>query len=176
MWRKAGRLPEYRKTGRTHRWREVPFPCPYGQFSSKHAPNERTLTSLAGIADHGCAMPPVTYERERRSSRIFMRIRVLLAGKNQQGRRFRHACETIVINAHGGLLYLDQDLQMGSVLMVTNPFTQDDQECRVVYVGEDSDKGRRVGIEFLSPSPHFWGVEFTQTDWPADRALPLQKN
>jgi hypothetical protein len=30
-----------------------------------------------------------------------------------------------------------------------------------------SDKGTRVGVEFLSPSPHFWGVEFAPQDWPA---------
>jgi hypothetical protein len=28
-----------------------------------------------------------------------------------------------------------------------------------------SEKGTRVGVEFLSPSPHFWGVEFAQQDW-----------
>jgi hypothetical protein len=37
----------------------------------------------------------------------------------------------------------------------------------VVYLGEMSDKGTRVGIEFLSPSPHFWGVDFAPRDWPA---------
>jgi hypothetical protein len=105
-----------------------------------------------------------------------MRVRVLLAGKNQQGRRFRHACETIVINAHGALLYFDQDLEVGSVLTLSNPFTQEDQECRVVYLGEDSEKGRRVGIEFLTPSPHFWGVEFTSTDWSPVRPGTVQKN
>jgi len=109
-------------------------------------------------------MPPLVYERERRSTRVFMRIRVMLAGKNQQGRRFREATETIVISAHGGLLYLSQDLAMGSMLILTNPFTQDEQECRVVYLGDDSDKGNRVGIEFLTPAPHFWGVEFTHPD------------
>jgi hypothetical protein len=36
----------------------------------------------------------------------------------------------------------------------------------VVYIGDTSDKGTRVGVEFLSPSPHFWGVEFAQQDWP----------
>jgi len=110
-------------------------------------------------------MATLVYERERRSSRVFMRIRVLLAGKNQQGRRLREATETIVINAHGGLVYLGQDLVMGSMLILTNPFTQDEQECRVVYLGDDSDKGRRVGIEFLTPAPRFWGVEFTHQDW-----------
>ena len=126
--------------------------------------------------DHGCVMSPVAYDRERRSSRVFMRVRVLLAGKNQQGRRFRHACETIVINAHGALLYFDQDLEVGSVLVLSNPFTQEDQECRVVYLGEDSDKGRRVGIEFLTPSPHFWGVEFTNPDWTPVHPGSVHKN
>ena len=121
-------------------------------------------------------MSPAVYERERRSSRVFMRIRVLLAGKNQQGRHFRHVCETIVINAHGALLYFDQDLKMGSVLVLTNAFTQDEQECRVVYLGDDSDKGQRVGIEFLTPAPRFWGVEFTQPDWVPAQAVSLQKN
>jgi hypothetical protein len=120
-------------------------------------------------------MAPAVYERERRSSRMFMRVRVLLAGKNHQGRRFRNHCETIVINAHGALLYLDQELDMGSVLVLTNPFTQDEQECRVVYLGDDSDKGRRVGIEFLTPSPHFWGIEFTHPDWTAPPGS-FQKN
>jgi PilZ domain-containing protein len=122
-------------------------------------------------------MPPAIYERERRSARVFMRVRVTLAGKNQQGRRFRRPCETIVINAHGALLYLDQDLEVGSVLTLTNAVSEEDQECRVVYLGdEDSEKGRRVGIEFLTPSPHFWGVEFTSPDWTSVQPGAVQKN
>jgi hypothetical protein len=105
-----------------------------------------------------------------------MRIRVLLAGKNQQGRRFRHVCETIVISAHGALLYFDQDLEIGSLLVLTNPFTADEQECRVVYLGEDSDKGRRVGIEFVTPAPRFWGIEFTHPDLASAQSGSLQEN
>jgi hypothetical protein len=26
-------------------------------------------------------------------------------------------------------------------------------------------------VEFLSPSPHFWGVDFTPQDWPARPAV-----
>jgi hypothetical protein len=121
-------------------------------------------------------MSTLVYERERRSSRVFMRVRVMLAGKNQRGRRFREATETIVVNAHGGLLYLTQDLELGSMLVLTNPFTQDEQECRVVYLGDDSDKGRRVGIEFLTPAPRFWGVEFAQPDRAPARSGSAQQN
>lgn len=112
-------------------------------------------------------MMPEHYSRERRSSRVFTRIPVRAAGKDSDGRKFRENSQTIVINAHGGLLYLQKSLELGAELVLINPATEEEQECRVVYLGDTSDKGTRVGVEFLSPSPHFWGVEFTPQDWPA---------
>lgn len=111
-------------------------------------------------------MPTADAANKRRSSRVFIKIRVQAKGKNLQGRSFRHATETIVVNAHGGLMYLDESLEMGSDLVVTNPGTEEEVECRVVYLGDAGEKGRRVGVEFLSPAPHFWGVEFPPADWP----------
>jgi hypothetical protein len=137
---------------------------------------ECKIDHTRGLADHEWVMSLAVYERERRSSRMFMRIRVLLAGKNNQGRRFKHACETIVINAHGALLYADQELEVGALLVLTNPFTQDEQECRVVYLGDDSDKGQRVGVEFLTPAPRFWGVEFAGPDWTPVQTSSVTKN
>jgi len=108
----------------------------------------------------------VDIDKIRRSTRVFMRVRVVAAGKNSDKRRFRETCETIVINAHGGLLYLNQPLGMDAVIVLTNPFTQEEQECRIVFLGDANDKGQRVGLEFLTPAPHFWGVDFVPTDWP----------
>jgi len=102
-----------------------------------------------------------------------MRVRVVAAGKNADSRRFREACETIVISAHGGLLYLNQPLELDLMIVLTNPFTQEEQECRVVFLGDATEKGQRVGLEFLAPSPHFWGVDFVPSDWPAPPA-PVQ--
>lgn len=102
----------------------------------------------------------------RRSSRVFLRMPVLTKGRNMQGRTFRQPTETIVINAHGGLIYLNETLEMGAEIVVINPATEDEQECRVVFLGNASDKGQRVGVEFLTPAPHFWGVEFPPPDWP----------
>src|SRR4029077_4590257 len=109
--------------------------------------------------------------KPRRSTRVFMRVRVVVAGKNSDNRRFREACETIVINAHGGLMYLNQPLALDAMLVLTNPFTQDKQESRGVFLGEATDKGQRVGVEFLTPAPHFWGVDFVPSDWPAPHAV-----
>ena len=112
-------------------------------------------------------MGSTNYERGRRSVRMFARMRVVVSGKNKIGKRFRETCETVVINAHGGLLYTSQPMVLDCMLVLNNPFTQEEQESRVVYLGEetDSDKGQRMGVEFLTPSPHFWGVEFAPADW-----------
>jgi hypothetical protein len=122
------------------------------------------------VPQHRPIMAEKDFDKVRRSTRVFMRVRVVVAGKNADNRRFREACETVVINAHGGLMYLNQPLAMNAIVVVTNPFTQEEQESRVVYLGEATDKGQRVGLEFLTPAPHFWGVDFVPTDWPAPPA------
>jgi hypothetical protein len=110
-------------------------------------------------------MPEAQTNTTRRSSRVFTRISVRAQGRDSEGHKFRENSQTIVINAHGGLLYLQQPLELGAELTLANPATEEEQECRIVYLGDTSEKGTRVGVEFLSPSPHFWGVEFAQQDW-----------
>lgn len=111
--------------------------------------------------------PEINAPDQRRSSRIFTRIPVRASGRNLDGRKFRESSQTIVINAHGGLLYLRETVELGTEVVLTNPVTDEEQECRVVYLGDTSEKGQRIGVEFLSPSPHFWGVDFAPQDWPS---------
>ena len=104
---------------------------------------------------------------KRRSARMFTRVPVHTSGKNLRGRSFRESSETVVISAHGGLLYVNEPLEMGSIVLLTNPATLEEQDCRIVYLGDSSDRGQRIGVEFLTPAPHFWGVEFAPADWPS---------
>jgi len=138
--------------------------CPSGQVPSWNAPALGALTPRRTWLTM-ISMPVPSISSERRSTRIFLRLRVVVAGKNSDGRRFREACETIVINAHGGLLYLNQTVAMDAMLVLANPFTQEEMECRIVYLGDAVEKGQRVGVEFLSPAPRFWGVELAPGDW-----------
>src|SRR5260370_12202950 len=59
----------------------------------------------------------------RRSSRVFVRIRVVAKGKNHTGKKFREMCETVVVNTHGGLLYLRHPLPTAPPLPLPNPLT-----------------------------------------------------
>jgi hypothetical protein len=66
----------------------------------------------------------------------------------------------VVVNGHGGLLVLKHEIDNGEMLVLTHPETLEEQECRVVYLGDLGDRGQRVGVEFLTPAPRFWGLEF----------------
>ncbi len=103
------------------------------------------------------AMSQVTAASPRRSSRVFHKMRVQAQGRGHNGKKFRETCET-----------LKHEVDNGEMLVITNPETQEEQECRIVYLGDPSDKGQRVGIEFLTPAPRFWGVEFSDTPPTAD--------
>jgi hypothetical protein len=114
----------------------------------------------AGAFEHG-SMSEITAASHRRSSRVFHKMRILAQGRAHNGKKFRETCETVVVNGHGGLLFLKHEIDTGEMLVITNPETLEELECRVVYLGEPVGKGQRVGVEFLTPAPRFWGVEFS---------------
>jgi hypothetical protein len=64
------------------------------------------------------------------------------------------------VNSHGGLLLLKNEVDQGEMIVLTNPDTDEEQECRVVFLGEPGNQGQRIGVEFLTPAPRFWGLEF----------------
>jgi hypothetical protein len=117
----------------------------------------------ARLAFEDGGMSEVTSAAEatpRRSGRVFHKIRVQAQGRAHNRKKFKETCETVVVNAHGGLILLKHEVDNGEMLVLTNPETQEELECRVVYLGDPGDKGQRVGVEFLTPAPRFWGVEF----------------
>lgn len=118
-------------------------------------------------------MAPSDSEK-RRTARIFRRISVQVRGVGPEGHKFHESCQTIVVNAQGGLIYLNETVELGGQLQVANPVTDEELECRVVYLGDVSDRGQRVGLEFLSPAPHFWGLEFSEPG--SRRSSPARKS
>ena len=91
----------------------------------------------------------------RRSTRVFTRIPVRAAGKSSDGKKFRENSQTIVVNAHGGLIYLQEALELGADIVLINPVTEEEQECRVVYIGDMSDRGHRIGLGLYAPLGRF---------------------
>ena len=119
-------------------------------------------------------MTEITAASPRRSSRVFHKMRVQAQGRGHNGKKFRETCETVVVNGHGGLLFLKNEIDKDEMLVITNPETLEEQECRVVYLGELVDRGQRVGIEFLTPGPRFWGLEFSDAPEPAENSSAVK--
>src|SRR5690242_20777103 len=103
------------------------------------------LTAREFLPDDSPAMSTLTTELPRRSARVFRRVRINVSGRNGDGRRFHEKAQTIVVNAHGGLMYLTQSVELEATLVVANPSTDEELECRVVYLGDIEDRGQRVG-------------------------------
>jgi len=108
----------------------------------------------------------------RGNSRRFARVPLVVRGTNSAEERFRETARTIMIKAQGGLLYLNESVEIDVTLILYNPETEEEQECRVNYLGEVSRQGQRVGVEFISPAPHFWGVDFSATAPPQRAVTP----
>jgi hypothetical protein len=123
--------------------------CPKGQLTVPGRP-----------ADDGLTMQETAFATNRRSQRIFHRMKLQALGRSHAGKKFREVCETLVVSAHGGLLTLTHEVDNDEMLVLVNPETQEEQECRIVFTGESGAKGIRVGVEFLTPAPHFWGIDF----------------
>jgi hypothetical protein len=126
------------------------------------------LTQLCPVCTIDYIMSKLHIRTERRSLRLWISIPVRASSKNAEGKVFSEDTETVVVNAHGGLFFLHESVKVHANIVLTNLATKEEQACRVVTLGDSSDRGIRVGIEFLSPSPGFWGVEFPPDDWHAD--------
>ncbi len=123
----------------------------------------RAIDAVGGEL-HDELMNDTAFATARRGQRVFHKMRLQAQGRAHDGRKFREVCETVVVNAYGGLLLLSNEVDQGETIVLVNPLTQDEQECRIVFTGESGSKGIRVGIEFLTPAPHFWGIDFEARD------------
>jgi hypothetical protein len=75
--------------------------------------------------------------------------------------------QTLVVNAHGGLLKLKMEVQTGQPIILVNPRNGKKQNCRVVRIEQPTPEYFAVAFEFDQPSPGFWPVTFPPSDWEA---------
>ncbi len=96
--------------------------------------------------------------RQRRSKRLPLSIPVRVYGRTANNQPFRHDAETRAVSVHGGLLSLSVKVKTGQTLLLVNSVTEEERECRVVYVGRSLWSQNKVGIEFTHTQGDFWHV------------------
>lgn len=91
----------------------------------------------------------------RRSRRWSLHVPVQVyghAGKEP----FHEEAHTLHVNANGALLLLSAPVRKGQRLMLTNTLTQQEQDCRVVFLGTRRSRTVEAGIAFPLTNPDFW--------------------
>jgi hypothetical protein len=104
---------------------------------------------------------PQQLGRHRRSKRLGVSIAVRVYGRTVANRPFRATTETNAVSVHGGLLPLNVKVKRGQTLLLVNVITEEERECRVVYVKSNL-WSRKVGVEFTSIKGDFWHVYSAQ--------------
>jgi hypothetical protein len=94
----------------------------------------------------------------RRSKRLPLNIPVRVYGRTPSNRPFRDITVTKAISVYGGLIPLAPSVKRGQKILLVNSFTEEERECRVVYVGANLGGKKKVAVEFANDRGDFWHV------------------
>ncbi len=94
--------------------------------------------------------------KQRSSKRISLHVQVLVYGWTKGESAFHEETTTLLVNASGGLVALATKVGLGDTVYMVNKATQEEQECRVAYVGPELEGKLRVGVAFRRQAPSFW--------------------
>jgi hypothetical protein len=108
---------------------------------------------------------PTQAANQRRSQRILLAVPVRVSGKRANGAPFVEHAMTLIVNAHGALLQLEEPVREGQALSVRNVITGEETPCKVVDLSPGTEGAGEIGVEFIEPNPRFWRVSFPPADW-----------
>lgn len=126
----------------------------------------------APISDSGVGRFPqpvnrISGEERRRSQRVLLRVRAQVHVA-VEGKAATFEVETLNVNPHGALVIMRQSLIPGTRLVLENNATRERVACKVTRQPRESSEGFQVPVEFDSPAPKFWRIDFPPVDWRAD--------
>jgi PilZ domain len=101
----------------------------------------------------------------RRSERVHAQLPVVVRGKSTSNSPFEDPTRATVLSAHGCLITLSTSVRLGEKLILRNLASREEQDCRVVYIGEKQGGRTEVGLRFKAAAPQFWGLEQPPADW-----------
>jgi hypothetical protein len=94
----------------------------------------------------------------RRCHRLPLSIPVKVYGRSPRNHPSRIATATMTISKYGGLLDMKPRVKLGQRILIVNSFTEEERECRVVYVDSKQRGRRKVAVEFSRTEGDFWHV------------------
>jgi hypothetical protein len=103
----------------------------------------------------------------RRSGRVTLRVPLRIYEPDSNKRFLVEEASAVKVSLWDGLVALRAAVNREQKLFLVNQATGETAESKVAYLGPMQLGGRRlrlVAIEFLRPSPGFWGLAFPTGD------------
>jgi len=101
----------------------------------------------------------------RRSERVMLEVSVMVLTETFEGDQHKEENQTLVVNAHGGLLNLRMEILPGQPVVIVNTKSGREKTARIVRVDLPPGGYSQVAFEFDEPSPDFWPIIFPPADW-----------
>jgi|SRR5689334_1555468 hypothetical protein len=95
----------------------------------------------------------------RRSERVHAQLPVVVQVKLRGETTFADPTRAIVLRTHGCLLTLSASVTMGEQLILRSVANRQEQDCRVVYLGENQDSRRGSRLRLRAAAPKVGGLE-----------------
>src|SRR6185437_5413554 len=109
-------------------------------------------------------------ELKRRSQRVRARISIVVRVQDNKHAK-PESTHSLIVNAHGALIILAARVSPNQFIIVENPATNQELLCRVTGTGATFMGKTQVAVEFIKPSPEFWGLPAPPADWGAGSPL-----
>jgi hypothetical protein len=94
---------------------------------------------------------------DRRNSRRWAQdVAVYVYGYGSGTEPFHEEAHTLNVSDSGALLLLSVPVHKGQILLLTNQLTQQEQDCRVVFLGNQHSRTVETGVVFPGANPDFW--------------------
>jgi len=103
--------------------------------------------------------------KQRRSQRILVSVSIRVTGKRSEGGTFDEETSTLIVNAHGALILLKEDVSVGQTITVEHLASKEKIECVVKVINPGPDGVPEVAVEFQKGNPRFWHISFPPEDW-----------
>ena len=119
-------------------------------------------------------MPGRNGKETRRSSRVTLRVPLQVYETGTDKQVLLEESYSVKVSLCGGLISIKSAVKEGQTLVVRNQSTGETKEAHVVYLRAMHLGKRLVAIEFLEPSPEFWGLAFPPPVVPSRYRAPAE--
>jgi hypothetical protein len=109
--------------------------------------------------------PALAEHERRRTQRVLLRVKANIHLAQQQGQAKSFEVATLSVNPHGAVIVMDQNLPIDTRVVLEHSGTKERIACKVARPAKQMTEGYHVPLEFDTPAPGFWKIDFPPSDW-----------